>query len=191
MKQLKESFLALLLLTVITGVIYPVITTLIGQFCFNYKANGSLIKVKGEIVGSELIGQNFSSDKYLWGRPSSTSDFAYNPLASSGSNLGPLNPALLSGIHDRVAILESINKGIAIPVDLVTASASGLDPEISLASAYYQIPRIAKARNISNDAVKVIVDQIANEPLFGIWGEHTVNVLLVNLALDQKEIEEK
>ena len=186
MKQIRASIMALVILTVITGVVYPLFITLIGKMWFPYQANGSVMLVNGVPVGSELIGQQFDDDKYLWSRPSATGNYPYNALASSGSNLGPLNPALATQVKDRANTLIKTNPTMPIPVDLVTASGSGLDPEISIAGAYYQINRIAKARNITNDQVLAVINNLAKYPLFGFIGEARVNVLKVNLALDGK-----
>ncbi len=186
MKQIRASIMALVILTVITGLIYPLFITLVGKGFFPYQANGSIMVVNGVAVGSDLIGQQFTSDKYLWSRPSATGNYPYNALASGGSNLGPLNPVLLAQVKDRAIALEKTNPGVIIPVDLVTASGSGLDPEISVAAAYYQIGRIAKARNLTNDQVLAVVNRFTQYPLFGFIGEVRVNVLKVNLALDSK-----
>jgi potassium-transporting ATPase KdpC subunit len=185
-EQLKITILIFLILTVLTGIIYPLLVTGIGQVLFNHQANGSLIYHEGKIVGSSLIGQPFDDPKYLWGRLSATSPVAYNPAASSGSNLGPSNPALLGQLKNRIQILranEPDNKKL-IPVDLVTASASGLDPHISLAGAYYQVKRIAITRGIPENTVKDIILRHKKERFLGLIGEPTVNVLLVNLDLD-------
>ncbi len=183
MKSLRQAIIALAILTVITGVIYPLFIYLIGKTVFPYQANGSLIVKNDQVIGSELIGQQFSQAKYFWSRPSATGNYPYNGLASGGSNLGPLNPTLVSQIADRVKSLQN-SSGMPIPVDLVTASASGLDPEISVAAAYYQIGRIANARHLSVSQVQTLVDQNAKYAAFGFLGEPRVNVLKLNLALD-------
>lgn len=188
MKQFKPALMTFLLLTLITGVVYPVVVTVLGRMFFQSQANGSLIRVDGEVIGSTLIGQDFSESQYLWSRPSATGDHPYNPMASGGSSLGPSNPALLEQIKQR-----TINLGASpmtpAPIDLVTASGSGLDPEISIASAYFQMARIAKARGISQDQVENIINKYAQNPILGVWGEARVNVLLVNLALDNVRYE--
>ena len=187
MKALKQSIIALLILTVITGIIYPLITYGIGQLFFNYQANGSIIYQNDKAIGSELIGQQFTSNKYFWSRPSATANYPYNGLGSGGSNLGPLNPQLIEGIKERVHTLQqaSPNNTSQIPVDLVTASGSGLDPEISIEAAYYQMPRIAQIRHISVSQLQELVDKNTHYPLFGFLGEARVNVLKLNLALDK------
>jgi K+-transporting ATPase ATPase C chain len=184
MKQLKSALLTYIALAVITGVFYPFIVLCVGQVLFPDKANGSLINVNGQIIGSSLIGQNFSGQKYLWPRPSATSDYPYNATASGGSNLGPTNPQLFETIKSRVQILGATSM-YPVPVDLVTASGSGLDPEISVAAAYFQVDRIAKSRGISAAVVKEMIDKNASYPFLGIFGEARVNVLAVNLALDR------
>lgn len=183
MRQLKPALMAFILLTIITGVIYPLLVTGIGKALFANEANGSLVEVNGQVIGSTLIGQDFHNDKYLWPRLSATSDHPYNALASGGSNLAPSNPQLLQNVESRVAALGATAMNPA-PIDLVTSSGSGLDPEISIAAAYYQMARIAKARNISQDVVENIINQYAKYPLLGFLGEARVNVLQVNLALD-------
>jgi K+-transporting ATPase ATPase C chain len=179
------SLLAIMLL--VTGIIYPLVITAIGQIFLSFAADGSLIVDKGKVKGSELIGQSFSDPKYFWGRPSATSPFPYNPEASSGSNYGQLNPDYLKGIKERVESLKAANpdSSAPIPIDLVTASGSGLDPHISISAAEYQIPRIAKARGLQESAVRKIVGEKIEKPTFGFMGEPRVNVLLLNLALDQ------
>lgn len=174
-------------LTLITGLIYPLLTTGISQLIFPHQANGSLILKGDQAIGSELIGQQFSSPQFFWGRPSATSP-AYNPAASSGSNLGPINPASIEQIQARLTALQAAHTGSnqPVPIDLVTSSGSGLDPEISIAAAYYQIPRVAQARQQNESDIKKIVDTVANKPLLGFWGEPRVNVLKLNLALEGK-----
>lgn len=184
-KQLKSAILALIILTVVTGVIYPLFVTGIAQLFFNKQANGSLIYNNGKPLGSRLIGQAFDDPRYLWGRISATSP-VYNASSSSGSNLGPTNPALLDEVNARIGSLKEADPGNVdpVPVDLVTSSASGLDPHISLAAAYYQAPRIARLRGISQDTVKDIIRQHTYGRFLGLLGEPVVNVLEVNLALD-------
>jgi K+-transporting ATPase ATPase C chain len=190
--QLRPAIVSLLLFTLITGVIYPLVVTGIAQGLFPSQANGSLILKDGKAVGSKLIGQSFDDPKYFWGRLSATSTFPYNAFnaatltGSSGSNYGPLNPALLDAVQARVDALKAADPGnpLPIPVDLVTASGSGLDPHISVAAALYQIPRVAKARGMSQEAVRALVDEYTEGRQFGLLGEPRVNVLLLNLALD-------
>jgi len=186
MKYLRQALVSLVILTLLTGVIYPLFIYGIGKIFFSNQANGSLIEKNGQIIGSSLIGQQFSQAKYFWSRPSATSGNSYNGLASGGSNLGPLNPQLVSNVQARTTALESNNPDHKpIPVDLVTASGSGLDPEISLAGAEFQIPRIAQARNVKPEQIQQLINQAAEYPLFGLIGEARVNVLKLNLALDQ------
>lgn len=179
------------LLTALTGVVYPLAVTGIAQAAFPHAANGSLLSVDGKAVGSSLIGQSFSAPKYFWGRPSATSPMPNNGVASGGSNLGANNPALLDAVRDRVAALRSADPGNtqAVPVDLVTASGSGLDPEISLAAALYQAPRVARARGIGTAAVRSLIDTHTMLPWIGVIGEPRVNVLQLNLALDGKTVD--
>jgi K+-transporting ATPase ATPase C chain len=181
--QLRPSFFMLLIFTVITGVIYPLAVTGIAQVIFPDQANGSLIMVNGKAVGSELIGQQFDDSKYFWGRPSAA---GYNAAASSGSNYGPMNPNLLKAVQARIDTLKAAdpNNTLSIPVDLVTASGSGLDPHISVAAVLYQIHRVASARGLSEADVRSLVDQYTEGRQFGIFGESRVNVLKLNLALD-------
>jgi K+-transporting ATPase ATPase C chain len=187
MKQLKPALLLLVVFTIITGIIYPVLITGLAQLIFPVQANGSLIFRDGQIVGSTLIGQEFDQPQYFWGRPSATGDFPYNASASAGSNYSILNPALENRVRTRLAAFQDVDPGNSqpVPIDLVTASASGLDPDISIAAAYYQAARIAKARGLSLDQVKSLITQHAQGRLFGFLGEPTVNVLALNLALDK------
>ena len=187
MKTLLRPALTLfLLLTLITGVLYPLVVTGIAKAAFPDEAAGSLIVRDGKTVGSRLIGQNFSDPKYFWGRPSATSPQPYNASASSGSNLGPLNPALVDAVKARIEALKAADPGNEkpIPVDLVTTSASGLDPQISPAAAVYQIERVARLRKLSPEAVKMLVEQNTEGRQWSIFGEPRVNVLALNLALD-------
>ncbi len=172
-------------LTVVTGVAYPLAVTGVAKAAFPRQAAGSLIVQDGKAVGSSLIGQNFSDPKYFWGRPSATAPMAYNGQGSGGSNLGPLNPALTDAVRSRVDALRAADPGnqAAVPVDLVTTSASGLDPEISLAAAQYQAPRIARLRGLSATTVDDIIARHAQGRLFGLLGEPRVNVLDMNLEL--------
>ena len=185
---LKPAAVMLLLLTLITGVIYPLVVTAIAQVIFSDQANGSLLKNKqGEAIGSSLIGQTFSQPQYFWSRPSATSPYSYNASASSGSNLGPTNPALTDAINARIVALKEVdpdNKA-PVPVDLITASASGLDPHISLAAADYQVKRIAKIRKLDEHKVRELVAANSQDRQWAIFGEPRVNVLSLNLALDQ------
>jgi K+-transporting ATPase KdpC subunit len=175
-----------LLLTVVTGIVYPLLVTGVAQLAFPEKANGSLIRREGGYAGSELIGQPFDDPKYFWGRLSATPDFPYNSASSSGSNLGPSNPALVEAVKARVEALQKADPGnqSSIPIDLVTSSGSGLDPQISPAAALYQIPRVARAREMSEDRVRRLVDQFIEPRQWGFLGEPRVNVLKLNLALD-------
>jgi potassium-transporting ATPase KdpC subunit len=184
--QVRPAFFILLIFTVITGVIYPLVVTGIAQVLFPSQANGSLIMVDGKAVGSELIGQQFDDPKYFWGRPSAA---GYNAAASSGSNYGPLNPALLDVVQTRINDLKAADPDntLPIPVDLVTASGSGLDPHISIAAASYQVARVAAARGWSEADVQSLVDQYTEGRQFGFLGELRVNVLLLNLALDSRQ----
>ncbi len=177
----------LLLMTLLTGVLYPLVVTVIGQALFPSQANGSLIDRNGKTVGSSLIGQQFSSPRYFWSRPSATSPFPYNASSSLGSNLGPLNPALYKAAEDRIGLLRAADStnGQPIPADLVTSSGSGLDPHISLAGAIYQIPRVARERNMSEASVRVLVDRCVEHRDLAVLGEPGVNVLRLNLALDE------
>jgi len=191
-KQFRPAIVSLLMFTLITGVIYPLVVTGIAQVVFPSQANGSLILKNGKAVGSELIGQSFDDPKYFWGRLSATGTFPYNAFnaqnltASSGSNYGPLNPALITMVKARVDALKAADPAntAPIPVDLVTASGSGLDPHISIAAALYQIHRVAQARGLTDADVKALVDKYTQGRQFGFLGEPTVNVLELNLALD-------
>ena len=184
--HLRPALVVLGLLSVVTGVAYPALVTAIAQVAFSHQANGSLIVKDGKAVGSALIGQPFDDPKYFWGRPSATSPFPYNASASSGSNLGPTNPALTKSVQDRVDALRAADPGntAAVPVDLVTASGSGLDPHISPAAALYQVGRVAKARKADEAAVRGLVERHTEGRQLGFLGEPRVNVLVLNLALD-------
>ena len=186
LKQLRPAIVSFLLLSLLTGIAYPLLVTGISQVTMSGKANGSLIVKDGKPVGSELIGQSFSDPKYFWGRPSATGPMPNNASASSGSNLGPTNPALMDAVKARVQALRDADPGNLqpVPVDLVTASGSGLDPHISPAAAEYQLARVARVRNLSPDAVRKLVAEHTEGRQFGILGEPRVNVLELNLALD-------
>jgi len=187
-KQIKPALLILATFTVIAGVLYPLVITAIGQIVFPRRADGSIVFRNGKPVGSSLIGQEFSDPKYFWGRLSATSPTGYNPLPSSGSNFGPLNPALREQVEKRVKRLQSAdpqNKSL-IPVDLVTASASGLDPHVSVAGALYQVPRVARVRGVSQEQIIALVKEYTTGRLVGVFGEPVVDVLQLNIALDQR-----
>jgi K+-transporting ATPase ATPase C chain len=184
--QIRPALMALLIFTVLTGLLYPLVVTGIAQLVFPHQANGSLIVVNGKTVGSSLIGQQFTDPKYFWGRLSATGPYPYNASASSGSNLGPTNPALLDEARARIAALKAADptNSQPIPVDLVTSSGSGLDPDISVAAALYQIPRVARLRGLSQSAVRALVDKYTQGRTLGFLGEPRVNVLQLNLGLD-------
>ncbi len=185
-KQIKPAIVLFLLLTILLGIVYPLVVTGIAQVIFPVQSNGNVLEHNGKVVGSALVGQPFTSVKYFWGRPSATSPVPYNAGASSGSNLGPNNPALIDAVKARVDALHAAdptNKQL-IPVDLVTASGSGLDPDISIAAAQYQVPRIARERNLNEQDVHALVTNNIQSCQFGIFGEPRVNVLALNLALD-------
>lgn len=187
---IRPAVTLFILLSVITGAIYPLLVTGIGQALFPKQAAGSLIERDGKPVGSRLIGQNFTDPKYFWGRPSATAPQPYNAVASGGSNLGPLNPALKEVVEGRVKALRDADPGNAapVPVDLVTASASGLDPHISPAAAEYQVARVARARGLAPETVRNLVVRQTEDRQWGIFGEPRVNVLELNLALDDLQL---
>ena len=183
--QIKQAILIFIVLSIMAGIIYPLFITGIAQVFFRSQANGSLIYRNGKPVGSSFIGQAFNDPKYFWGRISATSPVSFNAAASTGSNLGPTNPALIEAVKARIKALKSADpNNNPIPVDLVTSSASGLDPHISIAAAYYQAPRIARLRGLSQDTIKILVAKYTSGRLFGLIGEPVVNVLELNLALD-------
>ena len=190
--QLRPALTLLMLLTVVTGILYPLAVTGIAQLVFPHQANGSLIMQEGQVVGSELIGQSFDEPKYFWGRLSATGAFPYNAFnaetltGSSGSNYGPLNPALVAAAQARMDALKAADPSntAPIPVDLVTASGSGLDPHISVAAAEYQVHRVAQARGLTDEAVRELVARYTDGRQLGFLGEPRVNVLKLNLALD-------
>jgi K+-transporting ATPase ATPase C chain len=175
-------------LTLLCGVLYPAAVTGIGRVAFTHQVDGSLVEAGGRTVGSSLIGQPFSQPGHFWGRPSATAPMPYNAAGSGGSNQGPTNPALLDAVKERIAALKVADPGnqAPIPVDLVTASASGLDPEISVAAAEYQAARVAAARRLPVAQVRALIDRYRQEPALGFLGEARVNVLALNLALDGK-----
>jgi potassium-transporting ATPase KdpC subunit len=183
---LRPAIVLFAVLTALTGVAYPLVVTGIGQAAFPEQAAGSLILRDDKPVGSSLIGQNFSDPRYVWGRPSATGPYPNNATASGGSNQGPLNPALVDAVKGRIEALRVADSGnmAQVPVDLVTASASGLDPHISVAAAQYQAARVAKARNLPTAQVQQLIEKHTEGRLFGFLGEPRVNVLQLNLSLD-------
>ncbi len=186
MTMIRNAVMALLVFTILTGVAYPLVVTGIAQALFPYQANGSILVSNDKPVGSTLVGQQFDEPKYFWGRPSATSPYPYNGASSSGSNLGPNNPDLLKLAQERIEQLKSADRAnnAKIPVDLVTASGSGLDPHISHAAAEYQSARVARNRGIDESKVRALVTAYTEPRQFGILGEPTVNVLKLNMALD-------
>ena len=186
MSHVRAALVSLAVLTLVTGIVYPVVVTAIAQLVFPHQANGSLIVKDGKVVGAALIGQPFDDPKYFWGRPSATSPFGYNAASSSGSNLSPTNPALVKSVQERADALRAAdpNNRAPVPVDLVTASGSGLDPHISPAAALYQVNRVAKARKVDPASVRELVERHTEGRQFGFLGEPRVNVLALNLALD-------
>jgi len=186
-RELRPAIVIFVGLTIITGVLYPLAVTGVSVAMFPSAARGSLIEKDGKVVGSRLIGQPFDDPQYFWSRPSATGPYGYNASASSGSNLGPLNAGLENAVKDRVTRLKNAapEQSEPPPVDLVTASGSGLDPHISPAAAYYQVGRVAQARQLPQERVKELVNQHIEPRTFGVLGEPHVNVLLLNLALDE------
>lgn len=184
--QLRPALTLFVALSIVTGLAYPLAVTGIAQVAFPRAADGSLILRDGKVVGSELIGQSFGDPKHFWSRPSATSPMPYNAANSSGSNLGPSNPALADAVKARIAALRAADPGNTrpVPADLVTASASGLDPHISRAAADYQLARVARARGLPEERVRALVEQHTEPPLLGFIGEPRVNVLRLNLALE-------
>jgi K+-transporting ATPase ATPase C chain len=196
LREIRPAIVVLVALSVITGLAYPLAITGIAQVIFPHQANGSMVKHDGTVVGSELIGQNFVSDKYFHGRPSATTapdpkdptktvPAPYNAANSGGANLGPSNKALIDRVKDDIAKLQTGNPGAAVPADLVTTSASGLDPDISPEAALFQVPRVAKARDLPEDRVRKLVEDNTEGRFFGFLGEPHVNVLKLNLAIDR------
>jgi len=183
---LRPALVLFLLLTVLTGLLYPLLVTGLAQLLFPHQAAGSVLTRDGHAVGSRLIGQSFSDPRYFWSRPSATTPQPYNGTASTGSNLGPLNPALLDAVRTRIAALHAADPDnhSPVPVDLVTASGSGLDPEVSVAAASYQAARVARARGLAPERVQALIAQHTEGRLLGVLGEPRVNVLELNLALD-------
>ncbi|MDE1952124.1 MAG: potassium-transporting ATPase subunit KdpC [Betaproteobacteria bacterium] len=183
---LRPAVSLLLLFTLVTGLLYPLAVTGLAQVLFPWQADGSVLAVQGRPIGSALIGQNFTAPGYFWSRPSATSTYPDNALASGGSNLGPTNPALIDAVKARIAALRAADPGntAAVPVDLVTASASGLDPQISLAGAEYQATRVALARHVPLAQVQALIARYARHRWLGLFGTPRVNVLALNLALD-------
>ena len=184
--MIRSALVMLALMTVLTGLVYPLLVTGVAQVVFPQRANGSLIERDGKVIGSELIGQAFEGARYFWSRPSATSPFPYNAGASNSSNLGPTNPALLDAVKERVEKLRQAHPDQSgpVPADLVTTSASGLDPHISPAAAYYQAGRVAKARSLDVERVRALIAEHTESRLLGVWSEPRVNVLRLNLALD-------
>lgn len=186
LRDFRSACVMLLGLTLLTGVVYPLVVTSVAQSALPFQANGSLIEVDGRIVGSELLGQSFTGESYFHGRPSATSPVPYNGFGGAGSNLGPTNPALTAAVQERVGAIraEVGDTARAVPVDLVTSSASGLDPHISPGAALLQVPRVAKARGLSENDLRALVDRYSAQPTLGLLGAPRVNVLRLNLALD-------
>ncbi len=188
--SLRPAVTFFILFSLITGVLYPLLVTSLSQLMFPFEAAGSLIKRGDNVVGSSLIGQAFNQPEHFWSRPSATGPMAYNASASSGANQGPTNPALIAAVKSRIAALQAADptNQLPIPVDLVTTSASGLDPHISEAAARYQAARVAKIRNLPIKNIKALIDEHTERPMFDLFGEARVNVLKLNLALAEKTL---
>ena len=186
LRELRRALVVFGLLTVVTGAVYPGVVTLIGIAAFSHEARGSVVLREGRIVGSELLGQSFTDPKYFWSRPSATGPQSHNGGASSGSNLAPTSEALAEAVRDRVDALRAADPGNRrpVPVDLVTASGSGLDPHISIAAAEYQLARVARTRGMTADEMRALVEEFTEPRTLGLLGEPRVNVLRLNLALD-------
>ncbi len=190
--HMRPAFSIFIVFTILTGILYPGLVTVIAQTLFPHQANGSLIRQDDQTIGSSLIGQPFANPKYFWGRVSATSPSPYNAASSSGSNLGPTNAALMTAVQDRVNALKQYDTSKnLVPVDLVTGSASGLDPHISPAAAEYQVARIAKSRNLSEATLRDLVAQCTQRRQFGLLGEPRINVLELNIALDKDKGSER
>jgi K+-transporting ATPase ATPase C chain len=196
LREIRPAIVVLVALTLLTGLVYPLVMTGVAQVVFPYQANGSMIEQNGKVIGSELIGQNFTSDKYFHGRPSATTapdpkdptktvPAPYNAANSGGSNLAPSNKTLIDRVKGDLAKLQKENPGTPVPIDLVTTSASGLDPNISPDAALFQVPRIAKARNLPEDRLRQLVEDNTDDRLLDLLGEPRVNVLSLNVALDR------
>jgi potassium-transporting ATPase KdpC subunit len=187
MRSVRPALSLVIFMTFMLGIVYPLIITAVSRVVFPRQAEGSLVHEGATLIGSKLIGQHFSDPKYFWGRPSATTPQPYNGEASGASNLGPLNPSLLDQVDANLKPLQaaqSAAQAAPVPVDLVTASASGLDPHISVAGAQFQVARVARARHMTPAAVQALIDRLQSGPLFGIIGESQVNVLELNMALD-------